>query len=316
MDLLADSPLIGVVRGLVASGPGIADSAATRGRPKYKQEAEAMPDQAQTAFPLGKASDWCPEMVLLPAGTFLMGSPDDERGRLVVEGPQQSVTIEKSFAVGRYAITVDQFAAFVADSERPVGTTCKQWSGTDWHDRPGSFRSPGFVQSGDHPAVCVSWEDAMAYVGWLSSRSGRRFRLLTEAEWEYAARGCTVTPFWWGEAITPNQANGNFSSTADPDSKGDLWRQRTLPVDSFEPNPWGIYQVHGNVWEWVEDCWNDSHAGGPTNGGARQGPSTCKRVLRGGSWLNRPQGLRSARRHAAERGYRRSDIGFRVAESV
>jgi len=265
---------------------------------------------------LNEMSDWCPEMVPAPAGTFLIGSPDSERGRLAVEGPRQSVTIKEPFAVGRYAITVDQFAAFTADSGHAVGTTCRQWSGTDWHDRHGSFRSPGFVQTGNHPAVCVSWEDAMAYVGWLSSRSGKRFRLLTEAEWEYAARACTMTPFWWGEAITPNQANGNFSSKADPNSNGALWRQRTVPVDRFEPNPWGIYQVHGNVWEWVEDCWSDSHAEASIDGSARKGPSTCKRVLRGGSWLNRPQGLRSARRHAAERGLRRSDIGFRVAESV
>jgi formylglycine-generating enzyme required for sulfatase activity len=267
-------------------------------------------------LPLNETIDWCPEMVLAPAGTFLMGSPDGERGRLAVEGPQQTVTINEPFAVGRYAITVDQFATFAADRGHPVGTACKQWSGTDWHDRPGSFRSPGFVQTGDHPAVCVSWEDALAYVGRLSSKTGRRFRLLTEAEWEYAARACTVTPFWWGETVTPSQANGNFSSSADPNSTGDLWRQRTVPVDRFEPNPWGIYQVHGNVWEWVDDCWSGSHAGASIDGRARQGSSTCKRVLRGGSWLNRPQGLRSARRHAAERSVRRSDIGFRVAESV
>ena len=245
-----------------------------------------------------------------------MGSPDDERGRIAVEGPQKRVTIAEPFAVGRFAVTLDQFAAFVADSDHLVGTTSRQWSGTDWENRPGSFRSPGFVQTGDHPAVCVSWEDAAACVGWLSSKSGRRFRLLTEAEWEYAARAGTATPFCWGEAITPNQANGNFSTNDDANSKGSLWRQRTLPVDSFEPNPWGIYQVHGNVWEWVDDCYSDSHAEAPIDGSARQGPSTCKRVLRGGSWLNRPQGLRSARRHAAERGFRRSDIGFRVAESV
>src|SRR5262249_35063340 len=151
-----------------------------------------------------------------------------------------------------------------------VGMACKQWDGTDWYDRPGSFRSPGFVQTGDHPAVCVSWEDATAYVGWLSSKSGRRFRLLTESEWEYAARAGTVTRFWWGESIAPNQANGNFSSIADPNGKNGPWRQSTVPVDSFEPNPWGIYQVHGNVWEWVEDCWSVSHAGVSIDGSARQ----------------------------------------------
>ena len=263
---------------------------------------------------MNSARDWCPEMVLLPTGSFLMGSPDDERDRLAVEGPQQLVMIEEPFAVSKFAVTVDQFAAFVADSGHAVGTTCKLWNGSHWQERPGSFRSPGFGQTGDHPAVCVSWVDARAYVDWLSAKSERGFRLLTEAEWEYAARAGTVTPFWWGASITPERANYNVSAASDSDGNSGSWRQHTVPVDSFDPNQWGLYQVHGNVWEWVEDCWSRSHAGAFIGGSARQGPSTCKRVLRGGSWLNGPPGLRSARRHAAEPSFRRSDVGFRVAE--
>ena len=256
-----------------------------------------------------------PETVVVPAGTFLLGSPEDEPGRLPVEGPQQRIAIERPFGVGKFAVTVDQFAAFVAASGHQLGATCGQWDGADWRERPGSFLSPGFAQGGNHPAVCVSWEDAAAYAAWLAARTGRRFRLLTEAEWEYAARAGTATPYWWGDTISPGQANGKLG-TAIGAGGGGTWLQRTLPVASFAPNPWGLYQVHGNIWEWVQDCWQPSHAGAAPNGSARQGPPDSKRVVRGGGWLNSPQGLRSARRHAADRRLRRSDIGFRIAEDI
>jgi formylglycine-generating enzyme required for sulfatase activity len=259
--------------------------------------------------------DPIPDIAVLPAGTFLMGSPCDEPGRLDVEGPQQVVTIEKPFAVGVFPVTMDQMAAFVVDRGYRVAPTCGQWDGSAWHNRPGSFLSPGFAQTADHPAVCVSWDDAKAYAGWLSSRTGRRFRLLTEAEWEYAARAGTTTPYWCGTSIAPDQANGKFESAAAP-GETVIWRQQTVPVRTFAPNPWGLYQVHGNVWEWVEDCYGESHAGAAPNGGARRGPPDSKRVVRGGSWLNRPRGLRSARRHAAPADLRRSDIGFRLAEDI
>jgi formylglycine-generating enzyme required for sulfatase activity len=261
--------------------------------------------------------DWIPEMVPVPAGTFLLGSPPDEPRRLEVEGPQQTVRIGTPFAVGRFAVTVDQFAAFVADSGHPVGSMCKLWNGADFEDRPGSFHHPGFAQTGDHPAVCVSWEDATGYAAWLSAVSGRRFRLLTEAEWEYAARAGTVTPYWWGASVQPDQANANFSTLAGADGRPGTWRRHTVPVCSFAPNPWGIYQVSGNVWEWVQDEWSGSHAGVPSDGSVRaRVPGASKRVLRGGSWLNGPPGLRCARRHAADPGWRRSDIGFRLAEDT
>lgn len=225
------------------------------------------------------ACDWRPETVLVPEGRFQMGSPCDEGGRLAVEGPQQLVTIEKPFAAGKFAVTVDQFAAFIAESGHPVGATCRQWNGIDWHEKHGSFHSPGFGQAGDHPAVCVSWEDARAYVAWLSSKCEQRFRLLTETEWEYVARARTVTPYWWGASITPNQANYNASTTRDSDAYSGPSRQHTMPVGDYEPNPWGLHQVHGNVWEWVEDCWSGDDVGSPIDGSARKGPTHCKRVL-------------------------------------
>ena len=260
--------------------------------------------------------EWYPELVWLPPGQFLMGSADDEDGRLEVEGPQHLVTIQRPFAIGRFPVTVDQFAAFVAESGCDAGTTCRQWTGSDWEERSGSFTSPGFMQSGEHPAVCVSWEDAQAYAHWLSSRSGLQVSLPSEAEWEYAARAGTTTPYWWGISIAPRQANFKASTTGETDCAGRHWRQHTVPVRSFEPNPWGIYQVHGNVWEWVEDGWSPTYADAPHDGRALLKGMSSKRVLRGGSWLNGPRGVRSARRHAAEPGFRRSDVGFRIAASI
>ena len=220
---------------------------------------------------------WCPDLVRLPPGQFLMGSPHDENGRLDVEGPQHLVTIERPFAIGRHPVTVDQFAAFVADSDYGAATTCRQWTGADWEERPGSFRSPGFAQAGDHPVVCVSWEDAQAYVRWLSSRTGLSVRLPSEAEWEYAARAGTTTPYWWGTSIAPGQANFKASAAGDADCSGAHWRQHTVSVRSFEPNPWGIHQVHGNVWEWIEDGWSPSYANAPLDGSARLEAASGKR---------------------------------------
>ncbi len=256
-------------------------------------------------------------MVPLPAGTFMMGSPDDEKDRLIVEGPQHAVTIARPFAVGKFAVTAGQFAAFVAESGYQSGTQCGQWDGKEWKEKPGSFGSPGFAQEGDHPAVCVSWDDAQAYAAWLSLKTGQRYRLLTEAEWEYAARAGTTTPFWWGASMTPEQANYNGNLTYGPAGRTGAWPQRTVPVSLFAANPWGLYQVHGNVWEWVEDCWCRSYAGAPADGTARKTAANCEaRVLRGGSWLNGPRGLRSARRHGARPDFRRSDVGFRLARTL
>jgi formylglycine-generating enzyme required for sulfatase activity len=253
-----------------------------------------------------------PETVALPPGAFLLGSPDDERHRLDVEGPQQPIAIERPFGMGKFAVTVDQFAAFVADARHPVAATCNEWGDAVLMERTGSFRSPGFAQTGAHPAVCVSWDDAQAYLGWLAACTGRRFRLPTEAEWEYAARAGTTTPYWCGTSISRDQAN----CRPDDDDRGSVWRQATVPVASYAPNPWGLYEMHGNVWEWVEDCYQPSHVGAAPDGSARQGSAAAKRVLRGASWRNRARGLRSARRHAAERTYCRSDVGFRVAETI
>src|SRR5262249_23035737 len=151
------------------------------------------------------------------------------------------------------------------------------------------------------------------YAAWVSRKTGQTYRLLSEAEREYVTRAGTTTPFWWGSSITPTQAN--YNGSADPykggGPKGED-RKRTLPVDSFEPNPWGLYQVHGNVWEWTEDCWNDSNTGNLGDGRARYTGDCSKRVVRGGSWLNDPRSVRSANRNWWNVGNRNDYYAFRL----
>jgi formylglycine-generating enzyme required for sulfatase activity len=182
-----------------------------------------------------KECDNCPEMVVVPSGSFMMGSPVWQTYHRGNESPRHSVTISKPFAVGRFAVTFDEWDACVADGG------CK-WKPADRWGR------------GRQPVIHVSWDDAKAYATWLSGKTGKTYRLLSEAEREYVARAGTTTPYWWGASISTSQANYNSS--------------KTVPVDSFQPNPWGLYQVHGNVWEWVEDCYNDTYIGALSDGSA------------------------------------------------
>ena len=251
-----------------------------------------------------------PEMVVVPAGKFIRGSPDDEPERLQDEGPQREVTFARPFAAGRHAVTRGQFTAFVKAASHKMDE--------GWHN-------PGFRQDNSHPVVGVSWDDAKAYASWLAEVTGRLYRLLTEAEWEYAARAGTATPFWWGPSITPAQANydGNYVYEGGG-SKGE-YRQGTVPVGSFEPNPWGLYNVHGNVWEWCEDTWHDNYKGAPTDGSAwlpkranrgRQSNQSSSRVVRGGAWSSDPGDLRSARRNWLTTEVLGSLLGFRLARTL
>jgi formylglycine-generating enzyme required for sulfatase activity len=151
-----------------------------------------------------------------------------------------------------------EFAAFVAATGHKTDGACWTHTDTEWKERADrNWSSPGFMQNDRHPVVCVTWDDAKAYAAWLSKKTGKTYRLPSEAEREYATRAGTTTPFWWGSAISPQQAN--YNGTADPyqggGSKGE-WRKATVPVDGFKANPWGLYNVHGNVWEWTEDCRN------------------------------------------------------------
>jgi formylglycine-generating enzyme required for sulfatase activity len=205
----------------------------------------------------------------------------------------------KRFAVGKFAVTFAQWDACVDDGG----------CGSYIPDDRGWGR-------GDRPVINVNWNDAKAYVAWLSKKTGKEYRLLSEAEREYVARAGTTTPFWWGSSITPDQAN--YDGSADPykggGAKGE-YRQKTLPVKSFKPNPWGLYQVHGNVWEWVEDCWNANYDGAPGDGSARTTGDCARHVQRGGSWSLDPWDLRAAKRGWYLTGIRYFNWGFRVART-
>jgi formylglycine-generating enzyme required for sulfatase activity len=230
----------------------------------------------------------CPTMVVVPAGKFMMGSPNGEKDRLPDEGPQHEVTIAKPFAVGKTEVTFAEWDACVAAG------ACAKVSDNTWG-------------RGERPVINVSWEDAKEYTAWLSRITGKEYRLLSEAEWEYAARGGARTEYSWGEQIGKGNANCNGC--------GGQWdNTQPAPVGSFKPNAFGLYDMHGNVWEWVEDTWHDSYEGAPVDGSAwLEGGDASIRVLRGGSWFD--VDLR-----AAVRGWdfnnRNNNIGFRLARTL
>lgn len=270
-------------------------------------------------------TDWfkdcstCPEMVVVPAGRFTMGSPKDEPGRFEEED-RISVAIAKPFAVGRFAVTRGEFATFVTAAGYKNDGGCTVLTGSKWeHQTDSSWRSVGFPQTDRHPVVCVSWNDAKAYVAWLTSATGTTYRLLSETEREFVARASTTTPFWWGATISTSQANynGNYWYSNDADGSKGEWRKATVAVDIFAANPWGLYNLHGNVWEWTEDCWNKYNNGNPSDGSARTSGECSSRVLRGGSWVHSPRDLRSARRAGGgPDDHRHSTFGFRVARML
>ena len=235
----------------------------------------------------------CPELVVVPAGSYQMGSPSSEEGRADDEGPVHRVTIAQPFAVGVYEVTFAEWDA------------CVSGGGCNGH-RP---NDRGWGGRGRRPVINVSWEDARAYVAWLSRETGQRYRLLSEAEWEYVARAGTTTKYWWGDETGQNRANCYGC--------GSQWdSEQTAPVGSFRPNAFGLHDVHGNVWEWVQDCWNGNYAGAPGDGRAWEMGDCSRRVLRGGSWYVEPWYLRSALRIRGTAGNRGSGSGFRIARSL
>ena len=244
-----------------------------------------------------KDCEICPEMVVVPAGSFMMGSPRDERQRTADEGPQHRVTFARPFAAGQFSVTFEEWDACVADG----GCNGYRPSDAGWG-------------RGRRPVINVSWDDAKAYVAWLSRKAGKAYRLLSEAEREYVTRAGTTTPFWWGTSITTRQASYDGRSTYGGGPKGELLSQTVL-VDAFEPNPWGFYQMHGNVWEWVEDCWNESYTGAPSEGSAWTAGDCSRRALRGGSWVSLPWDIRSDARNRIPTGSRYYFVGFRVGRT-
>jgi formylglycine-generating enzyme required for sulfatase activity len=268
----------------------------------------------------------CPDMVVVPAGTFAMGSPNNERARDANEGPRHRVTV-KAFALGKFEVTVDQFAAFVGDTGHDMGSSCDIWLDGKWDLRPGySFRNPGFAQSGSHPAACLSWDDAKAYLAWLSRKTEAGYRLPTEAEWEYAARAGTATRFHFGNDAKDYCRYGNGADQAARNSVlgAKAWsvlacsdgHAYTAPVGSYAANAFGLHDTLGNVFEWTEDCWNESFTGAPSDGSAWTSGDCGTRVQRGGAWGYPPDYLRTAVRGRQPQGYRYVNAGVRVARTL
>ena len=259
---------------------------------KARQAAEARAREMRPGREFRDCEE-CPEMVMVPAGDYVMGSSRGEVGRDEDEGPQHKVRMGEAFAIGKYEVTFDEWEACVA------GGGCGGYRPDD----------EGWGR-GRRPVVNVSWEDAKDYVGWLTHKTGKEYRLLSESEWEYVARAGATAAYWWGDGIGNGRANC--------DGCGSRWDNKgTGPVGSFGANEFGVHDVHGNVWEWVEDCWHGDYAGAPADGSAWTSGGDCsRRILRGGSWLDFPRSLRSADRYANPAVYRHSFSGFRIARTL
>jgi formylglycine-generating enzyme required for sulfatase activity len=251
-----------------------------------------------------KDEDYLPEMVVVPAGSFLMGSPPGEAKRAGNEGPQREVTIHLPFAVGKHVVTFDEFRHFFEETGHPLPDKMLVYDRLmkdrlKWEVREGgSFLNPGFPQTGRHPVVGVSWDDANAYAAWVTRKTGVVYRLPSEIEWEYAARAGTRTAFWWGNDIDPSLANYDGRAAYNGGRQGRFLSQ-TVAVDdkTFRGNPWSLSHVHGNVREWCHDV--DGYAG-----------------VRGGSWLSNPWHCRSAWRDTMPPKWHSPDIGFRLVREL
>ncbi len=234
-----------------------------------------------------------PAMIVIPAGEFWMGSSESEAKRRSNER-RHRVTIERPFAIGRYAVTFDEYDRFCTATQR------KELDDAGWG-------------RGNRPAIYVSWHDAVGYTEWLSEQTGQVYRLPTEAEWEYAARAGTETAFWWGDSIATDHANYDWINGGGWDS-GNWDSGKTVPVDRFQPNPWGLYQVHGNVWEWTGSRYYENYGGAETQYVDRQDGGL--RVARGGSWGYGPLWLQSAARLGSYPRFRSLNWGFRLARTL
>ena len=255
----------------------------------------ATPAQAQPATGTTfRDCDVCPEMVVVPAGSFVMGSQTDEAGRYDDEGPTHEVTIAEPFAIGVREVTFEEWDACVAAGG------CNGYEPGD----EGRGRS-------SYPVLNANWDNARAYVFWLAAVTGKAYRLPSEAEWEYAARGGTSTRYSWGDEPSAAHANGEQDHGWPDDG-----HRYTAPTGSFAPNPFGLHDAHGNVWEWTADCWNDSYEGAPTDGSAWLDGDCVGRVTRGGAYNGGPAYLRSAMRVKIYSQFRSYFIGFRVARSL
>ncbi len=259
--------------------------------------ATALPEPGNTFRGKLKIGGDGPLMLIIPAGRLLMGSPPHELKRFNNEGPQHEVHIARPFAMGVYTVTFAEYDHFCENTKR------------EKPDDAGWGRET-------RPVINVSWHDAQAYCAWLSEQTGRCYRLPSEAEWEYACRAGSDTPFYTGKTITTKQANFDGIYTYNGSAQGE-YREQTVPVGTFLPNAFGLYEMHGNVWEWCRDEWHNDYQGAPDDGSARfgeekRGGGQYFRVLRGGSWGNRPDGARSSARYGSRPVNRGGNVGVRV----
>ena len=241
----------------------------------------------------------CPEMVTVPAGDFSMGSPGPRRHDTWGE-EQVPVTIARAFAVGRFAVTYTEWEA------------CLRGGGCTGHR---AIAPDGWERAG-RPVIGVAWDAAKAYVAWLTQTTGKSYRLPSETEREYFTRAGTTTPYWWGSSISGDQANydNRVSHAGGVDG---FWLRKTVPVDTFAPNHWGLYNVHGNIYEWAEDCLNESNIGNPGDGTARATGDCDRRAMRGGSWRSfRPRDLQAGSRAFLPADERPPGTGFRVVRDL
>jgi formylglycine-generating enzyme required for sulfatase activity len=298
----------------------------TRGAGGYR--AQSVPVRGETFHDCPT----CPDMIVIPAGTFVMGSSAAEKSWAATHGgslasvadesPQHTVSIP-SFALGKYDVTRDEYAAFVGDTRHSAGDGCQISPGANgFYDgtnpkkqSDGTWLNPGFAQTGRDPVVCVSWNDARAYVAWLNrklARSGASsvngsYRLPSESEWEYATRAGSTTLFWWGD---------DERAAADHAWYRDNSGGHTHPAGLKPANAFGLFDMVGNVWQWTQDCYADNYANARTDGTANVTDGNCLRVDRGGSWFYPTWLLRSAPRERNPADYRSALLGFRVARTL
>jgi formylglycine-generating enzyme required for sulfatase activity len=264
----------------------------------------------------------CPEVVVVPAGSITIGSPDQEPNREAAEGPQHAVHIARKIAVGKFEVQVKEYDAFISASGGIAdGGGCYVWTAYGHRfEKERSYKSPSFSQTPSHPVVCVSWQAATTYTNWLTTRTGQRYRLPSEAEWEYAARAGSPTRYFFGE----NEADLCLYGNGADRTSAFLWGNhlcadgvgvQTSEVGKYRPNKFGLYDTIGNAFEWVQDCWNSTYSGAPNDGSAWLSGDCNNRVIRGGAWDNGPKDLRSAFRSTF--GLNPKDtIGFRVVRDL
>lgn len=276
-----------------------------------------------------------PAMVVVPAGSFQMGSPEDEEDRMSNEGPLHRVTFERGFALSRTEVTVGDFAAFVSDTgyrtdaEISGGSRVYDLESGRMDEASGTFWRQDYAgrdADDDLPVIHISWRDAKAYVDWLAEQTGRSYRLPSEAEFEYALRAGTQTPYWWGEGSPPENDVENVTGDRDVSPTGARWNVAfrrysdghwgPAPVGSLQANPFDLHDMGGNVMEWVEDCWHDSFVRAPDDGSAWVNPGCERRVIKGASWSSTPAMSRSAFRISSNVSSTDMRVGFRIARDL